>query len=117
MTNIGKQTTIEKSQNKLTLAKKCYDSFKKKYPEGILFFRMGEFYESFFEDSKICSQISGRPLTFRDKPEIGQFPLFSVPFHALDSFVKKIIKAGHKVVICEQCGEKDYLKIIKAGDL
>jgi len=96
--------TIEKSQNK----------FNKKYPDCIMFFRIGEFYESFYEDSKICSQISGLPLTFRDKPETGQFPLFSVPFYAFDSFVKKIIKAGYRIVICEQWGgERDYVRIIQ----
>jgi hypothetical protein len=105
--------TIKKSQNKLTAAKKCYDTFSKKFPDCIIFFRMGDSYESFYDDAESCSQISGQPLTFRDKPEAGHVPLFSVPFYDIDNFVKKITKAGHKVAICEQYKQRDYIRTIQ----
>jgi DNA mismatch repair protein MutS len=112
-------------QDKLTPAMKQYDSFKKKYPDCILFFRMGDFYETFYKDAQICSQVCGLTLTSRNKGE-NPVPLAGVPFHAVDGYLKKMIKAGYKVAVCEQVEnpklaqgvvKRDVIRIITPGTL
>ena len=112
-------------QDKLTPAMKQYDSFKKKYPDCILFFRMGDFYETFYKDAQICSQVCGLTLTSRSKGE-NPVPLAGVPFHAVDGYLKKMIKAGYKVAVCEQIEDarlaqgvvkRDVIRIITPGTL
>ncbi len=112
-------------KDKLTPAMKQYDSFKKKYPDCILFFRMGDFYETFYKDAQICSQVCGLTLTSRSKGE-NPVPLAGVPFHAIDGYLKKMIKAGYKVAVCEQMEDarlakgvvkRDVIRIITPGTL
>lgn len=112
-------------QDKLTPAMKQYDTFKKKYPDCILFFRMGDFYETFYKDAQICSQVCGLTLTSRSKGE-NPVPLAGVPFHAVDGYLKKMIKAGYKVAVCEQIEnpklaqgvvKRDVIRIITPGTL
>ena len=112
-------------QDKLTPAMKQYDSFKKKYPDCIMFFRMGDFYETFFKDAQICSQVCGLTLTSRSKGE-NPIPLAGVPYHAVDGYLKKMIKAGYKVAVCEQIEDaklargvvkRDVIRIITPGTL
>ena len=112
-------------QDKLTPAMKQYDSFKKKYPDCIMFFRMGDFYETFFKDAQICSQVCGLTLTSRNKGT-NPIPLAGVPYHAVDGYLKKMIKAGYKVAVCEQIEDaklakgvvkRDVIRIITPGTL
>ena len=112
-------------QDKLTPAMKQYDSFKKKYPDCIMFFRMGDFYETFYKDAQICSQVCGLTLTSRNKGE-NPVPLAGMPFHAVDGYLKKMIKAGYKVAVCEQIEnpklaqgvvKRDVIRIITPGTL
>lgn len=109
----------------MTPAMKQYDSFKKKYPECILFFRMGDFYETFYKDAQICSQVCGLTLTSRNKGD-NPVPLAGMPFHAVDGYLKKMIKAGYKVAVCEQIEDaklaqgvvkRDVIRIITPGTL
>ncbi len=109
----------------MTPAMKQYDSFKKKYPDCILFFRMGDFYETFYKDAQICSQVCGLTLTSRSKGD-SPIPLAGVPFHAVDGYLKKMIKAGYKVAVCEQIEnpklaqgvvKRDVIRIITPGTL
>lgn len=109
----------------MTPAMKQYDSFKKKYPDAILFFRMGDFYETFYKDAQICSQVCGLTLTSRNKGD-NPVPLAGVPFHAVDGYLKKMIKAGYKVAVCEQIEnpkmaqgvvKRDVIRIITPGTL
>ena len=79
-----------------------YLSIKKDYPDCLLFFRMGDFYELFLEDAKIGSEIMDIALTARSKGSDGKIPMCGVPFHSVDSYLAKIIRSGHKVAICEQ---------------
>jgi len=92
--------TITDNNQKLTPAMRQYRHFKSQYPEAILFFRMGDFYETFYEDAKVCSKVLGIALTSRNKSE-NPVPLAGIPYHALDSYLNKMIKAGYKVAICE----------------
>ncbi|MEK7805634.1 MAG: DNA mismatch repair protein MutS, partial [Planctomycetota bacterium] len=78
-----------------------YNEIKRQHKDALLFFRMGDFYELFFEDAKLASKVLGITLTSRSKGE-GAIPMAGVPHHAADSYIRKLIKAGHKVAICDQ---------------
>ena len=79
-----------------------YQSIKRQHPDAILFFRMGDFYETFYEDAKIASRVLGIALTSRDKSSGQPIPLAGVPHRAAETYLTKFIKAGYKVAICEQ---------------
>jgi DNA mismatch repair protein MutS len=110
---------------KITPAMKQFHHFKQKHPDAILFFRMGDFYETFYEDAQICSSVLGLTLTSRSKGE-NPVPLAGVPFHAVDGYIKKMIDAGYKVAVCEQVEDpkkaigvvkRDVVRIITPGTL
>ena len=88
-----------------TPAMRQYQQFKAQYPGYVLFFRMGDFYEMFWEDAKLCHQGAGRRA---DQPQPRRarrddaIPMAGVPFHAVEGYLRKMIAAGHKVAICEQ---------------
>jgi DNA mismatch repair protein MutS len=81
---------------------KQYLETKQKYPDAILFYRMGDFYEMFFEDAKIASEILDIALTSRDKSKDDSIPLCGVPYHAASGYIQKLVDRGFKVAICEQ---------------
>ena len=74
-----------------------YRQIKKEHQEAILFFRLGDFYEMFYEDAKVASRVLGLALTQR-----GGAPMAGIPYHAASTYLRKLIKAGYKVAICEQ---------------
>jgi DNA mismatch repair protein MutS len=82
-----------------------YLRIKGDYQDCILFFRMGDFYEMFFEDAKVASKILEIALTSRERGERERIPLCGVPFHAAAPYIAKLIDRGHKVAICEQVGD------------
>ena len=79
-----------------------YHAIKRENPDSILLFRMGDFYETFGDDAKIVARDVGISLTARDKNSDNPIPLAGVPYHALDNYLSKLIKKGHRVAICEQ---------------
>lgn len=79
-----------------------YRGIKKDYPHAILFFRVGDFYEMFYEDAVTASKVLDITLTSRDKGKEVQVPLCGVPYHAADSYIARLIRNGFKVAICEQ---------------
>ncbi|MCI8590391.1 MAG: DNA mismatch repair protein MutS [Clostridiales bacterium] len=79
-----------------------YLEIKSNYADSILFFRLGDFYEMFFEDAKTVSAELGLTLTARDSGEEERAPMCGVPYHSADSYISKLVGLGHKVVICEQ---------------
>ena len=79
-----------------------YREAKEQHPEGILLFRLGDFYEVFFEDALIAAPVMGVTLTSRPLGKAGRAPMCGVPYHAWQSYVGKLLRAGHKVVICDQ---------------
>jgi len=93
----------------LTPMMKQYLETKNKFPEGILLFRAGDFYEMFYDDAKTASVILNITLTKRGKGQT-EAPLAGIPYHALDPYVSKLIKAGKKVVICEQIEDPKLAK-------
>ena len=89
------------SMEKLTPMMKQYFSIKRQYKDMILFFRMGDFYETFGDDAKIVSKELNIVLTSRNKGK-NAIPLAGIPHHALDAYLGKLLKKGYKVAICEQ---------------
>ena len=81
---------------------KQYFEIKKDFPDTILFFRMGDFYEMFFEDAKIAAPLLEVVLTTRDKKKDDAVPLCGIPYHARDNYAAKLLRKGYKVAICEQ---------------
>ncbi len=86
-----------------TPAMRQFSEIKKKYPDSIIFFRMGDFYEMFQEDAIIASSILDIALTKRQ----NQIPMCGIPYHATDSYLSRLINAGKRVVICEQSKSQD----------
>ncbi|MCM8830436.1 MAG: DNA mismatch repair protein MutS, partial [Candidatus Omnitrophica bacterium] len=86
----------------LTPMLKQYNEIKKAHPEYILFFRLGDFYEMFYEDARLASRILEVVLTSRSAGSSGKVPMCGIPYHSASSYISKLIKAGYKVAICEQ---------------
>ncbi len=102
-----------------------YRQFKETYPDYILFFRMGDFYEMFYEDAKIASRVLGLALTSRSKGP-SAIPLAGIPYHAAESYLARLIKAGHRVAMCEQVEDpkkakgvvkRDVVRLVTPGTL
>lgn len=91
---------------------KQYEGIKKEYQDCLLFYRMGDFYELFLEDAHIGAKILDITLTSRAKGKDGRIPMAGVPYHAVDPYLHKLVKAGHKVAICEQVSEPNKKGII-----
>ncbi len=89
---------------------KQYLAIKKSHPEAILLFRVGDFYEMFFEDAVTASKILNIALTSRDKSKENGVPLCGIPHHALNNYLVKFIKAGLRVALCEQMEDPRMVK-------
>ena len=89
---------------------KQYAQVKAKHPDTILLFRMGDFFETFEEDAKITSRVLGITLTRRGNGAAGEIPLAGFPHHALDAYLPKLLKAGHRVAVCEQMEDPRFAR-------
>ena len=98
---------------KITPMLKQYIYWKKKYPDCLLFFRVGDFYELFFDDARTASAELDIVLTTRSKDQKNAIPMAGVPYHAVDSYLSKLVSAGYRVAICEQMTEPDGKTIVK----
>ena len=87
-----------------------YLRIKAQHPNELLFYRMGDFYELFFDDAKTASELLDITLTARGKKEGNPIPMCGVPFHAADNYLAKLIKGGVSVAICEQIGDPQNSK-------
>ncbi|MFZ3383968.1 MAG: DNA mismatch repair protein MutS [Candidatus Methanoperedens sp.] len=103
--------------DKMTPAMKQYYEAKEKHRDALIFFRMGDFYESFGDDAKIIAKELEITLTSRGRDkEGGDMPLAGIPYHAVDSYLPKLIKKGYKVAICEQLEDPKMAKgVVKRG--
>ena len=86
----------------LTPAMKQYVEIKEKYPDCILFYRMGDFYEMFFDDALTAAPVLEITLTSRNKGKEDSVPLCGFPYHAASTYITKLVEKGFKVAICEQ---------------
>ncbi len=94
-----------------------YHQVKSKYPDTVLLFRMGDFYETFDDDAKVTSKILGITLTKRGNGTAGETPLAGFPYHALENYLPKLLKAGKRVAICEQLEDPKFAKGIVKRDV
>jgi DNA mismatch repair protein MutS len=103
---------------------KQYLSIKDEYPDAILFYRMGDFYEMFFEDAEIASQVLEITLTSRNKKDDSPVPMCGVPHRAVQGYIARLIDRGYKVAICDQIEDpakakglvkRDVVRVITPG--
>ncbi len=103
--------------SKLTPMLKQYFSIKEKHPDEILFFRMGDFYEMFFEDAVKAAPVLEIALTSRSKYEDRDIPMCGVPYHAAETYINRMIGAGLKVAVCDQVEDPRLAKGIVAREV
>src|SRR5690242_19906379 len=104
---------------------KQYCEIKKQYMDCLLFFRAGDFYELFFDDAKVGSQALNITLTGKNAGKDGRIPMAGVPYHAVDTYLAKLVKAGYKVAICEQVSlpnkygivDREVIRIVTPGTM
>jgi len=108
----------------LTPLRKQYLRIKQKYPGAIVFFRLGDFYETFDEDARVTSRELEIVLTSREMGKGVKVPLAGIPYHALDNYLARLISRGYKVAICEQLTppgkglvERDVIRVVTPGTL
>src|SRR6476661_7043767 len=91
-------------------------AIKTRYPDAVLLFRVGDFYETFGGDAIIASQVLGITLTKRNNGSASENELAGFPHHALDTYLHKLVKAGYRVAICDQLEDPKTVKgIVKRG--
>ena len=104
-----------------------YLSMKEKYKDCIVFYRLGDFYEMFFEDAVKVSKMLELTLTGRDCGLAERAPMCGIPYHAADTYIAKLVALGEKVAICDQLSdpkeagrglvERDVVRVVSAGTL
>ncbi len=112
--------------NGLSPMMRHYLEIKEKYKDCVVFYRLGDFYEMFFEDAKEVSQLLDLTLTGRDCGLEERAPMCGIPYHAADTYIAKLVSLGNKVAICEQLTdptpgrgivERDVIRVVSAGTL
>jgi len=110
MSNIYELTSKNIDREKLTPMFKQYMDVKDKNPNVILFYRLGDFYETFMEDAIITSKVLEITLTSRDSGENGKIAMAGIPVKAVQNYLQKLLSAGYKVAICEQMEDPETAK-------
>lgn len=115
---------MAKNDGRLSPMMEQYFQIKSQYPGMLLFFRLGDFYEMFFDDAKIAAEELDLVLTGRDCGQDERAPMCGVPFHSADNYIARLVKRGYKVAICEQMEDpksvkglvkRDVIRIITPG--
>src|SRR3990172_2187543 len=94
----------------LTPIRRQYLELKARYPGAILFFRLGDFYETFDEDAKLVAKELDITLTSRPLGKQGRVPLAGVPYHAVEGYLARLVSKGYRVAICEQLADPSSVK-------
>src|SRR3970040_103034 len=89
-----------------------YSAIKKEHPEALLFFRLGDFYELFFEDAVVAARELQITLTSRNKEKGVAVPMCGVPYHAAEGYIAKLIRKGFKVAVCDQVEDPRLAKTL-----
>ncbi|HVY48638.1 MAG TPA: DNA mismatch repair protein MutS, partial [Minicystis sp.] len=97
-------------RKKLTPVMRQYREAKDAYPGAILFFRLGDFYEMFYEDAVLAAKALNLTLTSRNKGDPDEVPMAGVPHHAAHGYVAKLLALGHQVALCEQMADPSKVK-------
>jgi DNA mismatch repair protein MutS len=112
------------ADDNLTPMMRQFRSVKARYPDAIIFFRLGDFYEMFFDDAETASALLGLTLTGRNKGGGERAPMCGFPHHAAAGYIKRLLAAGHKVAVCEQVEDaaaaqglvkRDVVRLITPG--
>src|SRR6201996_7285956 len=107
---------MAKSSSADTPLMQQHRAIKQRYPDAILLFRVGDFYETFGEDAIVASKVLGITLTKRNNGAAASSELAGFPHHALDTYLHKLVKAGHRVAVCDQLEDPKMVKgIVKRG--
>ena len=106
------------STSSITPAMRQYVEAKQRYPDAILLFRMGDFYEMFYEDALVAARALELTLTSRAKDGQGAaIPMCGVPHHAVDTYLARLVRRGFRVAICDQVEDPRKAKgIVRRGD-
>ena len=106
----------------MTPVRRQYLRIKQRYPEAIVLFRLGDFYETFDEDARLVSKLLEITLTSREMGKGQRFPMAGIPYHALNNYMARLINRGYKVAICEQLSppgqglvERDVVRVVTPG--
>ena len=110
MNSVSDNTTATSSEAGLTPAMRQYRAAKEAHPDALLFFRMGDFYELFYEDAVIASRELQLTLTARDKAR--SVPMCGVPYHAAGNYLQRLLRKGYRVAICEQMEDPKTAKTV-----
>jgi DNA mismatch repair protein MutS len=112
----------EMGEASVTPIRRQYLRVKQRYPEAIVLFRLGDFYETFDDDARLVSQLLEITLTSREMGKGHRIPMAGIPYHALDNYLARLINRGHKVAICEQLTppgkglvERDVVRVVTPG--
>ena len=108
---------MAKSKSEESPLMQQHNAIKQKYPDAILLFRVGDFYETFGSDAVITSKILGITLTKRNNGVASSLELAGFPHHALDTYLHKLVKAGYRVAICDQLEDPKQAKCTPAKKL
>jgi DNA mismatch repair protein MutS len=107
---------MAKSKSEETPLMQQHNAIKAKYPDAVLLFRVGDFYETFNEDAVIAARVLGIVLTKRANGSASYVDLAGFPHHSLDTYLHKLVKAGHRVAVCDQLEDPKTVKgIVKRG--
>ena len=101
------------SNDDITPIRRQYLEIKKQYPDSIVFFRLGDFYETFFEDAKICAKVLDIVLTSKNRNADNPIPMAGIPYHSVDKYIARLIAHGYKIAIAEQMTEPVPGKIVE----
>jgi len=117
---VGNETLMAKLKTEETPLMQQHRAIKQKYPDAVLLFRVGDFYETFGQDAVIASQVLGITLTKRNNGAAASSDLAGFPHHALDTYLHKLVKAGYRVAICDQLEDPKLVpqgggRIVKRG--
>src|SRR5215475_2331332 len=112
----GQEQVMAKIKTEDTPLMQQHKAIKQKYPDAILLFRVGDFYETFGEDAIVASKVLGITLTKRNNGAAASAELAGFPHHALDTYLHKLVRAGHRVAVCDQLEDPKTVKgIVKRG--
>lgn len=111
-------------KNQITPMMRKYLETKEQYEDAVLLYRLGDFYEMFFDDAELCSRVLGITLTGKDCGLEKRAPMCGIPYHAADNYIQKLVTAGYKVAVCEQLSlpmkgiklvDRDVVRVITPG--
>ena len=116
MTAKAATALTSRPEGKLTPMMSQYWDIKEQYPDALLLFRMGDFYETFHVDAQTASAVLGIALTTRDRDSANPTPLAGVPHHSIENYIARLLRAGYKVAVCEQLEDPTLAKgLVKRG--